>query len=133
MPIDDTIDIVCQNGYNSATIPPPPINEATLRKLLLCFTTRCPFTNHGGKIYTQCSGVAMGPPLGVTLASFYMEDLENKVFQDDSSLKPSIYVHYVDDCFMVVKSDERLEQIVHAFKENSILNFTTETEIDKKK
>ena len=132
VPIGDTIDIVCRNVYNSPTIPPPPINEATLRKLLLCCTTGCPFTNHDGKIYTQCNGVAMGSPLGVTLASFYMVDLENKVFQNDPSLKPSIYVRYVDDCFMVVKSDEHLQQIVRAFKENSVLNFTTETEIDKK-
>ena len=61
-----------------------------------------------------------------------MVDLENKVFQADPSLKPSIYVRYVDDCFMIVKSDEHLEQIAHAFKEKSVLNFTTETEIDKK-
>ena len=74
----------------------------------------------------------MGSPLGVTLASFYIVDLESKVFQDDPSHKPSIYVRHVDDCFMVVKSDEHLEQIVRAFKENSVLNFTTETDIDKK-
>ena len=104
-----------------------------LRKLLLCCTTGCPFTNHDGKIYTQCNGVAMGSPLGVSRASFYMVDLENKIFQDDPSLKPSIYVSYVDDCFMFVKSDDHSEQIVCAFKENSVLIFTTETEIDKKR
>ena len=92
VPIGDTIDIVSRIAYNSATIPPPPINKATLRKLLLCCTTGCPFTNHDGKIYTQCNEVAMGSPLGVTLARFYMVDLENKAFQDDSSLKPSIYL-----------------------------------------
>ena len=132
VPIGDTIDIVCRSAFNSPTIPPPPINDATLRKLPLCCTTGCPFTSHDGKIHTQCNWVAMGSPLGVTLASFYMVDLENKIFQNKPSLEPNIYVQYLDDCFMVVDSDDHLEQLVRAFKENSFLNFTTETGIDQK-
>ena len=42
------------------------------------------------------------------------------------------YLFAVDECFIIVKSEEHLEQIVRAFKENSVLNFTTETGLNKK-
>ena len=53
VPVQDTINIICKNAYSHPTVLPPPINEATLRKLLIACTTECPFTQIDGKIYMQ--------------------------------------------------------------------------------
>ena len=68
----------------------------------------------------------MGSPLGVTFANYYMTHLENRIFHENPELKPLIYCRYVDDCFLIVSSQDELNQIVTAFKENSVLNFTHE-------
>ena len=49
-------------------------------------------------------------PLGVTFASYYMTDLENKIFENDPTLKPTIYCRYVDDCFLVIESNDHLQR-----------------------
>ena len=74
-----------------------------------------------GKLYTQKDGVAMGSPLGVTFANFYMINLENKVFRDQPNLKASIYCRYVYDCFIIDESSHQLNEILTAFKNESVL------------
>ena len=68
----------------------------------------------------------MGSPLGVTFANFYMAHLENSVFHNQPDLKPQVYCRFIDDCFLIVDSEDDLEPITDAFKQNSVLNFTRE-------
>ena len=68
----------------------------------------------------------MGSPLGVTFANFYMAHLENSVFHNQPDLKPQVYCRFIDDCFLIVDSEDDLEPITDAFKQNSVLNFTHE-------
>ena len=126
VPIAEAINIICRNVYHHPTIPSPPFNDATLRKLLLACTSGCPFLDHQGKIYKQNDGVPMGSPLGVTFANYYMCNLENEVSESDPTLKPTIYCRYVDDCFLVVETQHQLDRLVDAFQSNSVLNFTIE-------
>ena len=55
-----------------------------------------------------------------------MCDLENKMFDRNASLKPEIYCRYIDDCFVVFRSDEQPDLLVGALRENSVLIFTIE-------
>ena len=53
-------------------------------------------------LYRQINGIAMGYPLGPTLANIFMGYLEYKILPElDSSCK---YVSYVDDCFIISDS-----------------------------
>ena len=46
-------------------------------------------------IYSQIDGVAIGSPLGPTLASILMEHLESKLIDELSS--QVLYIRYMDD------------------------------------
>ena len=46
-------------------------------------------------LYLQQDGVSMGSPLGVTFANFYMTDVENKFFELNPHLKPTVFCRYV--------------------------------------
>ena len=102
--------------------PPPPLQREDL-KILLLLCTSCPFTNIDGRMYIQKDGVSMGSPLGVLFANFYMSHVENIVFVKKPNLKPNIFCRYVDDYFLLLNSPETLNQIIKAFKEESVLNF----------
>ena len=49
------------------------------------------------KLYTQIDGVAMGSPLGPTLANFFLAHFETTLIDKFSGVKPKIYLRYVDD------------------------------------
>ena len=54
------------------------------------------------EIYKQVDGVAMGSPLGPTLANVFMCHMEKKWLQDcPSDFKPVLYRRYVDDTFLL--------------------------------
>ena len=126
VPVEATVDIICNSCYNHPTLSPPPLEREDLKSLLLLCTTSCPFTNIDGSMYIQKDGVSMGSPLGVLFANFYMSHVENKVFEKNPNLKPNIFCRYVDDCFLLLNNPETLDQIIAAFKEESVLNFTSE-------
>ena len=126
VPLEETIEIICHNVYNHPSMLPPLMNAPTLRKMLIACTSQCPFLHMDGKVYVQNNGVAMGSPLGVTFANYYMTNLENTLFDNEPSLKPAIYCRYIDDCFLIVNSDTELNKLVDEFHRRSCLNFTTE-------
>ena len=126
VPVLETIDIICNCIYRNSELPPLSVPENILRELLKICTTECPFQNTNGQIFIQKDGVSMGSPLGVSFANFYMTNLENKVFHDQPELKPTIFARYIDDCFLVVESENDITRLIDTFKENSVLNFTHE-------
>ena len=54
------------------------------------FFTRKDFFTFTDKLYKQIDGVAMGSPLGLTLANFFLGNLENSVFEHSSPSHPKI-------------------------------------------
>ena len=73
----------------------------------------------------------MGSPLGVTFANYHMTELENKTFENDPNLEPTIYCRCVIDCFLVIESSNQLQRLFEAFRSNSVLNFTSEESVNK--
>ena len=55
-------------------------------------------------MYSQVDGVAIGSPLGSTLANIFMGYLEYKVIPE--LLNQNIYLRYMDDCLVISKSRE---------------------------
>ena len=67
-----------------------------MEELLMTCTMKTPFITPDGILYEQINGISMGTPLGPTFANFYMCHIENKIFDADPSMKPTIYCRYVD-------------------------------------
>ena len=63
----------------------------------------------------------MGSPLAPTFAEFYMCNLENQVLTNN---KPDIYCRYVDDIYVVIDSENQLQELQRTMKEQSVLKFT---------
>ena len=58
-------------------------------------------------LYKQVDGVAMGSPLGPTLANAFMCYWEDKWLSDcPTSFKPLVYRRYVDDIFLVFSTPD---------------------------
>jgi hypothetical protein len=130
VPVKDTINIILQCVYNHNTLPAPKIPKSIMEKLLIICTTKSAFRNVNGQLYIQKDGVSMGSPLGPTIASYYMCELENKALST-LTCKPKIYCRYVDDCFLVIDNIKELISLKNYFEANSVLKFTYETEIHK--
>lgn len=123
VPVKTTINIICDAIYRTPSADPFPISERILRELLLACTTKSPFRHIDGSLYRQIDGVAMGSPLGVTFANFYMCHAENQVM---NLKKPPIYCRYVDDCLVVVNDQQDLLSIKASFEAVTVLKFTFE-------
>ena len=74
----------------------------------------------------------MGWPLGPTISEFYMTHIENKIFKTTIT-KSKIYVRYVDDIFIATHTYDEINKLKKTLEKNSVLNFTTELNINKKK
>ena len=83
-----------------------------------------------GKLYDQVDGVAMGSPLGPTLANVFMCFLEDKYLSEcPSQLKPVLYHRYVDDTFCLFKEKNDIYLFLdHINSYPSSIRFTVEIE-----
>ena len=124
VPVEETIEMIIQEVYHGEEIP-LDIPEDILRQLLKLCTKEAIFRAPDGRLYQQIDGVAMGSPLGVLFANFYMGMVERKVLEN-SNLCPHIYGRYIDDIFVNVKDERELSKLRDAFQRNSCLRFTTE-------
>ena len=123
VPVNETKDIIINRSYNRPTIKPPVIPKATLKQLLKTCTTETPFVHIDGSVFVQVDGVSMGSPLSPMFSNFYMANLENESFEDpNSNLKPPVYCRYVDDIFIIIENDQKLDAIKQHFENNSVLN-----------
>lgn len=94
------------------------------------FCLKKTYFQFNGKIYQQLDGLAMGSPLSPTLANLFMDDLEKKILDNQSILKPKIWLRYVDDIFAIwPHSKEELEIfLTYINSQNNRIKFTTEEE-----
>ena len=84
-------------------------NKPQFRELLEKACLDCHFT-FDGTIYRQVDGVAMGSPLGPTLANAFMCHMERKWLSNcPIDFKPLFYRRYVDDTFLIFKSPTHIE------------------------
>ena len=128
VPVEETIQMILDTVYRDETTPALNIPENALRRLLEICTREAPFIDQRGLMWKQVDGVAMGSPLGVLFANFYMGTIEKRVFTRIPT--PDMYVRYIDDTFVRVSSEEDLERLRRTFEDESVLRFTCERSID---
>ena len=81
-------------------------------------------------MYRKIDGVAMGSPLGPTLANIIVGFYESKLF--DKISKPHIYYRYVDDTFALFQDEVDSETFLTNLNFlRTSLKFTSEKEINQ--
>ena len=103
IPLNETINIIADYVFSDENIQKPLMEKHIFVKLLR-LTCEGLFL-YNDCLYKQIDGVAMGSPLGPTLANFFLAHIETKKLLDSSMCPPKFYSRFVDDCFAVFDSD----------------------------
>ena len=85
-----------------------------------------------GQLYDQIDGVAMGSPLGPTLANIFMSILEKGYLNNcPSEFKPVLYRRYVDDTFCLFRNRDHVYSFLEYInRQHPNIKFTYELETD---
>ena len=103
VPLNESIELACKYVYESENRP--TFDRKHFRKLLE-FATSGVF-HHKDVLYKQIDGVAMGSPLGPTLANLFMAHYERQWMDNcNPEFRPDLYVRYVDDIFCSFSVDK---------------------------
>lgn len=101
VPLNEVIDIACEFVYADDS-PTKPTFERKHFKKLLQIATSGEFL-YKDRIYKQLDGVAMGSPLGPTLANLFLASMESNWVSSPNA--PLCYLRYVDDIFAMFSND----------------------------
>ena len=130
IPIDETIDI-CINQLFENTDTVKGFKKSEL-KLLLCLATKESYFIFNGLLDKQIDGVAMGSPFGPSLAKAFLSYYEKNWLNNcPQEFKPVFYRRYVDDIFLLFKSNDHLkyfQDFLNSYHINMSLSMETEKE-----
>ena len=127
VPLKEVIELACSYVYSDSSMSKPPFQQKHFRKLL-SFATSGEFL-YKDKLYKQVDGVAMGSPLGPTLANLFLGHLEKNWVQSAGVNAPCLYCRYVDDIFCVFDAARQNPDDFLTFlnEQHDNLTFTCET------
>ena len=109
IPLEETINICTNLLYNNEDVI-EGINKSEFKNLLSLATQESYFI-FNDVLYKQKDGVAMGSPLGPTMANVFLSFYEVKwLEQCPKEFKPAFYRRYVDDIFVLFESAEHLSK-----------------------
>ena len=126
IPLSETIDIavklILENKKDLK------FSENELTKLFRFATAQTHFY-FDGKIFDQVDGVAMGSPLGPTLANLFMGYYEQKWLESDHGRHFKFYRRYVDDIFCLFENEHQAQTFLDFLNiQHPNLKFTIEKE-----
>ena len=111
IPLDETINNIIEDLFSFSEIV-HNLNREELKKLL-SFAAHESFFLFDGEYYTQIDGVAMGSPLGPTLANAFLCHYEKQwLSQCPKEFLPTVYKRYVDDIFVTFETQVQLKNFV---------------------
>ena len=132
IPLDETINIGVEELFKNSN----KVNKLSKKDVhdLLNLATKESLFIFDGEYYYQTDGVAMGSPLGPTLANLFMSYYE-QIWLDEcpAEFKPKFYRRYVDDIFILVEKIEHLDKFKEYLNsQHQNINFTSEIECEGK-
>ena len=129
IPLEETIKLVAEKVFSSSSTNVPPFSKKTFIKLLT-FATSGMFL-YNNSLYKQVDGVAMGSPLGPSLANFFLGHLEQHNIFNKSGINPKLYVRYVDDIFAVFDKNVKFQPFLdHINHQHGNIKFTVEESVN---
>lgn len=140
IPLHETLDIIEDKFFKDGNEfvecslkgnDPYNLTRPQFRDLLEKATLDNHFT-FDSNTYKQIDGVAMGSPLGPTLANAFMCHMEEKWLSEcPSQFKPLFYRRYVDDTFLIFKSQTHITPFLEYLNSrHSNIQFTCDLEKD---
>ncbi len=129
IPLNETIDICVENLFSSPGSKPEHLNKCELKSLLSGAVKDCSFI-FNSQWYKQLDGVAMGSPLGPTLANAFLAHHEKSWLANcPSDFKPVLYKRYVDDIFLLFTSELHVKPFQDYMNtQHHCMEFTSECE-----
>ena len=109
VPLDETIEI-CVNELFKSSGTGSGLNKQQVLEILL-LNTKENVILFDQTYYSQIDGVALGSPLGPTLANIFLCYHETKGLKNcTKSFKPVCYKRYVDDIFVLFEKPEQVSR-----------------------
>ena len=128
IPLEETINICVDKLFENNT----KVNNLTKESFrsLLELATLDSFFIFDGKYYKQKDGVAMGSPLGPTLANVFLCHFEEQWMSEcPIDYKPFSYRRYVDDTFLLFSSELHVTKFLNYINsKHRNIKFTVERE-----
>ena len=130
IPLEETIKTCCDSLYKNQELL-SNINKNQFEKLLRAALCSNNFL-FDGIVYQQVDGVAMGSPLGPSLANTFLAYYEQIWLNDcPNEFKPVYYKRYVDDIFVLFQSPHHLEKFnKYLNTKHANIKFTNEKEVN---
>ena len=130
IPLDETIEI-CVKKLFGRKHKFKGFSKSEFRSLLQ-FAVKDNLILFNGKYYIQIDGVAMGSPLGPTLANIFLSYWEEIWLEKcPKQFRPLYYRRYVDDTFLLFASESHVKKFLRYMNtRHDNINFTFETEVD---
>lgn len=111
IPLQETIEI-CISELFLLTDTIANFDRNDFRKLLEMATMGCHFL-FKGVLFEQVDGVAMGSPLGPSLANVFMCYFERQFLTNcPAEFKPIFCRRYIDDCFLVFRQRSHTQKFL---------------------
>ena len=131
IPLDETIDIIVTKLFSNSTHF-HGFNSDDFTKLLQLSVKNCHFL-FNGVLYEQIDGVAMGSPLGPLFADIFLSWHEQNWLElCPSDFKPVLYRRYVDDCFLLFRSNNHINTFLNFLsRQHPNIVFIVENEVNK--
>ena len=127
VPLEEVINICADALYRNDDIEPviTTLTESSFKELMRLVTSGVEFS-FNGTMFRQIDGVAMGSPLGPTLANIFVGFFEKKIPADEW---PLMYDRYVDDVFSFFVSKAKSAEFFERLNSlHPALRFTVEGE-----
>ena len=125
IPLSETIDFIVNAVYEENSRRLPPVPKLVFKRLLEIATGG--MFMYRSNIYRQVDGVAMGNPLGPSLANFFLGHIENQSVFSNLNICPKMYMRYVDDIFAVFPQNINIQPfLTHLNSLHKNLEFTVE-------
>ena len=125
IPLKETIDLAVDAIITNKVCG--KLSRAQLTKLFMYATSMNHFL-FKGCFYDQIDGVAMGSPLGPTLANLFMGHHEQRWIEEFNECEVLMYRRYVDDIFCVFHNkDDALKFYQFINSKHTNIKFTYET------